>query len=309
MAEKYHKQLIEPDETVIFDKRHSLWEIWKNFLIGAGAFVALILLLTKFKPDAGDKGTNWGYIILVSILAFAVIILYGAWPLFKRRNLPERNFYLPLLWMILAVGGWIALMLLENNRRFVDIWTTVVVIAFVVVIVGWLVYPILSWYFEHFILTDQRLLLVAGIINKKIKAIPLDQVNDVSGTQNFWERLFRYGDIVIESAAEFGQQPFTNISDPVGVKKKIFEQRNLFEERRERRSGEEMARQLSNVLQQSGVAAPAPPAAPPSQGAAAGAAAQPSVVERLEKLSEMRRAGELTDEEFQKAKRDLLGNE
>lgn len=291
---QYHQQLIEPGEKIIFDKRHSLWEIWKNFLIGAGAIVALVFLLTTLKPS-DDAKVNWGYIILVSAIALFVAIVYGIRPLFKRRNLPERNLFLPLLWMILAVGGWIALVLLEDNKRFGDVWTTVVAIAFVVVIAGWLLYPILGWYFTHFVLTDRRLLLSSGVLNKKTKAIPLDQVNDISGSQNIWERLFDYGDVVIESAGEFGQQPFTNISRPLEVKRQILEQRRISEERQERKHEEETDRQLTDVPRP-GAVAPQPAAVP-----------ETGVVERLEKLTELHRTGALTDEEFQKAKEELLG--
>ncbi len=143
---------------------------------------------------------------------------------------------------------------------------------------------------------------MTGILTKKTKAIPLDQLNDVSGSQNAWERMFNYGDLVIESAGEFGQQPFTNISDPVGVKKLIFEQRRLFEVRRERKYGEEMARQITGAMQ-----AAQPPASEAEPGARhRGGVDELEVVDGLKKLDELRQSGALTEEEFQEAKRELL---
>lgn len=292
MVEQYHKKLIEADETVIFDKRHSLWEIWKNFIIGAGAIVALILLLTRFKPGPSDE-TNWGYIILISALALFFASLYGGWPLFKRRKLPERRYFLPVLCMVLAAGGWIALFVFRNNQRFADIWRTVAWTAFAVVIVGWLIYPIFAWFFAHFVLTDRRLILSQGIINKSTMAMPLDTLNDVRTSQNAWERIFNYGDVVVETAGEFGQQPFTNIGRPLEVKKRIFEQRKLLEEAEEAQRGREMAREMATAMQ-------APSAAP---------AGEPGLVERLERLTAMRASGALSDEEFQRAKDELLGKE
>jgi membrane protein YdbS with pleckstrin-like domain len=298
MAEQYHKKLIEPDEAVLFDKRHSLWEIWRNFIIGALAIVALILLQTKFKPGPSEE-TNWGYIILISIMALFVILVYGAWPLFKRRRLPERHFFLPVLFMILAAVGWGALMWFRNDEDFASIWTTVVWIAFVVVIIGWLIYPVFAWFFAHFILTDRRLILSQGIINKSTMAMPLEQLNDVRTSQNAWERIFNYGDVVIETAGEFGQQPFTNIGHPLEVKKQIFEQRKIYEEQQETRRGKEMAQEMATVMQ---TQAPAPPPA----AAPAAAPVETSVVERLEKLTELHASGALSDAEFQKAKEELL---
>ncbi len=305
MTAQYHHKVIEREETVIFDKRHSLWEIWRNFLIGIGAVAALVLLLTKFSPgpsDPSSPSTNWGYIVLVSAFALAVALFYGAWPAFKQRKLTERSYFLPASAAVLAAAGWGALMWFRNSRGFADIWSIVVWVSFAVVIVGWLIYPVLSWYFSHFILTDRRIILVTGILTKKTKAIPLDQLNDVSGSQNAWERMFNYGDLVIESAGEFGQQPFTNISDPVGVKKLIFEQRRLFEERQERKYGEEMARQITGAMQ-----AARPPASEAEPGARhRGGVDELEVVDGLKKLDELRQSGALTEEEFQEAKRELL---
>ncbi|RJP26669.1 MAG: hypothetical protein C4536_15420 [Actinobacteria bacterium] len=299
MAEQYHKKLLEPDETVLFDKRHSLWEIWKNFLIGGGAIVALILLLTKFKPGPSTE-TNWGYIILISILALFFIGWFGAWPMFKRRNLAEKRMFFPIAIMVVAAAGWGALMWFRNDEGFANIWTTIVWIAFFVVLIGWLIYPIFAWFFAHFVLTDRRLILSTGIINKHTMAMPLEMLNDVRTSQNAWERVFNYGDVVIETAGEFGQQPFTNIGHPLEVKRQIFEQRKVYEEQQETLRGKEMAREMSTVMQ-------------PGQAPAAPAPSQPEsatdkldVVDGLKKLDELRQSGALTEEEFQQAKKELL---
>lgn len=294
MAEQYHKKLIEPSETIIFDKRHSLWEIWRNFLIGAGAIVALVFLLTTFKPSP-DPETNWGYIALIGILALFFIAVYGAWPLFKRRNLPQKRMFIPVSVMVLAVGGFIVLMVFENNERFRDIWTTVVWIAFFVVIAVWLIYPIFAWIFAHFVLTDRRVILSQGIINKNTMSIPLEQVTNIRSSQNAWERIFNYGDVVIETAAEFGQQPFTNIGHPLDVKKQVFEQREILEDTQEVKQSKDVAREMAAVLQPGQA-----PAAPPA------AASETGVVERLQQLSELHESGALSDVEFQKAKQELL---
>jgi membrane protein YdbS with pleckstrin-like domain len=298
MAEQYHKKLIEPDETVIFDKRHSLWEIWRNFLIGGASIVALILLLTKFKPGPSQE-TNWGYIILISILALFFIVGYGAWPMFRRRRMPERRMFFPISIMVVTALAWGALMWFRNDEDFASIWTTIVWIAFFVVIIGWLIYPIFAWFFAHFVLTDRRLLLSTGIINKHTMSIPLEMLNDVRTSQNAFERVFKYGDVVMETAGEFGQQPFTNIGYPLEVKKQIFEQRKVFEDQQEARRGKEMAREMATSMQPGTAPAAAPP--PPT-----GKADELDVVDGLKKLDELRQSGALSEEEFQQAKKELL---
>ncbi len=296
MPEQYHRKLIEQDEAIIFDKRHSLWEIWKNFLVGGASIVALVLLLTTFKPSAEPgTGTNWGYIALISVLALFFLVWYGAWPLFKRRNMPERHVFVPISAMVLSVAGWITLFAFENNQSFINGWTVVVVVAFVVVIAGWLLYPLFAWFFAHFVLTDRRVILSTGIVNKHTMAIPLEQLNDIKTSQNLWERIFKYGDVLMETAGEFGQQPFTNIGHPLEVKKQIFEQRNRYREQQESMRGHGIAREMAAAIQTGAV-----PAAPVAT------AGGPGVVERLEKLTEMRAKGDLSDEEFQRAKEELL---
>jgi membrane protein YdbS with pleckstrin-like domain len=293
-------ELLETGEEVIFDKRHSLWEIWKNFLIAAGAITLLILLLTKFKPGPRELGDSpGGYVVLISVIGLFLLIAYGLIPFFKRRRLEGKTPFLPILTVILTVGGWVALFWFRNSEGFSDKWTFLAWIGFFVVIVGWLVYPLLKWYFTRFLLTDRRLIFNSGILTKKSKMIPLDQINDITGSQNLWERVFHYGDIVMESAGEFGQEAFSNIGDPVQVRTQILQQRRLFEESQSSRASKEMAREVGETIRQQPMSdVPPQPAGPGGR--------ELELVEGLERLNELRRSGALTESEFQEAKQELM---
>ncbi|MGQ9474709.1 MAG: PH domain-containing protein [Actinomycetota bacterium] len=293
-------EMLEPGEEVVFDRRHSLWEIWRNFLAGIAAVVALVLLLTRFKPGpAAEPGeTNWGYVVLVGLLGLVSLALFGLRPLLRQRGEPERKLFLPVMGVLLTIAGWSVLMWFRNSRGFADLWTLVAWVVFAVVMGGWLLYPLLRWYFTHFILTDRKLILSSGILNKQFKVIPLDQVNDISGSQNLWERVFDYGDLVIESAGEFGQQPFTNIGNPREVRAFILQQRNAFLERRAAASpsfpGPVAAGPAPETLSQGHAETP------PS------ASRDLEVVKAIRELDDLRRCGAITEEEFQQAKKDLL---
>lgn len=299
---KFIEEHLTPGEKVIFDKRHSLWDIWRNFLIGIGALIALIFLLTRFKPGTGD---STGYVILVSVVAGFFLLYYGIVPFVRKRFIADtyqgRQLILPVGAMILVVGLWAALIWFRNSRDFSDIWAGLVWLFFFVIIMGWLAYPILRWYFQHFILTDRRLVLHEGIISKRSIDLPLDQVSDIKFSQNPFERIFRYGDIVIESAAEYGQQPFTNIGNPEEVKKLILQQRHILEEEQTHRQSREMASELGRALQTGTAPAAAQPAAQPG-----GKAEELEVVEGLKKLADLRQSGALTEGEFQRAKKELM---
>jgi membrane protein YdbS with pleckstrin-like domain len=290
-------ELLETGEQVIFDKRHSLWEIWKNLLTGAAAVVALVLLLTKFKPGPTDPGgARDGYLTLISVLAGFVLIAYGIWPLIRKRRAQGKARIIPILVAVLATAAWVVLFLLRNNPEFSAKWDILAWLGFFFVVLVWLVYPILKWVFTRFVLTDRRLIFSSGILSKKSKMIPLDQVNDITGSQNLWERIFHYGDVVIESAGEFGQERFTNITDPVRVRTEILQQRRLYEEVRSSLAGKEMAREVGEVLKQQ----------PAAAGAQPGASRELELVEGLKKLDELRQSGALTEDEFQEAKRELM---
>lgn len=296
--DKAASEMLESGEEVVFDRRHSLWEIWRNFLTGMAAVVALVLLLTRFKPGPSlvPGETNWGYIVLIGLLALLSLLFFTFRPLLKQHGRLEKRYFLPVTGALLTIAGWSALMWFRNSPGFAELWTLVVWAVFAVVMVGWLLLPLLHWYFTHFILTDRKLILSSGVLNKQFKVIPLDQVNDISGSQNVWERVFNYGDLVIESAGEFGQQPFTNIGNPREVRALILERRNAFLQRR--------AAGTSFPVSPSAVSEPAPPGA--VTAASAPATLDLELVEGLRKLDELRRSGALTEEEFERAKKELL---
>ena len=62
--------------------------------------------------------------------------------------------------------------------------------------------PWIRWQSTHYVLTDQRVMWREGIVTRESRHIPLDRVNTVSYTQTVSERIFGYGDMVIESASD-----------------------------------------------------------------------------------------------------------
>jgi membrane protein YdbS with pleckstrin-like domain len=292
-------------EKVIFDRRHSLWEIWRNFAVGIGAAAALVLLLTTFKPGKSDVG---GYVLLISLVAGFLFLFYGLYPFVKRRFFSEayrgRDLAVPVVVMVLCLAGWVFFYWFRHSRTFADYWTILACAAFCVLVLATLLYPFLRWYFQHFILTDRRLVLHEGILSKRSMDLPLDQVNDIRLKQNLFERIFRYGDIVIESAGEFGQQPFTNIGRPEEVKRLILHQIRLSALEDDRlRGGETSDRSAEGTGSAAGAPAGSGPARPQEKRPG------PDMVESLERLAELRRQGVLSEEEFERAKREILGED
>ena len=76
----------------------------------------------------------------------------------------------------------------------------------------------LGWFNRQYILTNRRVMQVSGIFSKEVVDSSLEKVNDVKMSQSFFGRMFGYGDIEILTASELGANLFKHIGDPVRFK-------------------------------------------------------------------------------------------
>ncbi|MEA1903280.1 MAG: PH domain-containing protein [Actinomycetota bacterium] len=152
-------------------------------------------------------------------------------------------------WLVTAVGGVIILLIVGGVVRW---WTT------------------------YHVITNERLIYRAGFIAKRGKEIPLEVINDVAFNQTIIERLFRTGDLLIESAGTHGQSRYRDIPQPEDVQSLIYSVR---EDRKKEMEG----------------------------GHSSSTAPLESVASQLERLARLHDSGKLTDEEFESQKRTLLG--
>jgi uncharacterized membrane protein YdbT with pleckstrin-like domain len=156
----------------------------------------------------------------------------------------------------------------------------------VVVLLAAVAGRVLRWATTHFVLTTERLIFRSGLVAKFGREIPLERINDVTFSQSLLERLVGVGDLLLESAGEHGQSRFSDIRDPEAVQLEIYRQMEANDRRR------------------AGYAATQPhPAAdrtpsPPTRS--------PSPIDDLERLANLRDRGAITEEEFQRMKRELL---
>lgn len=121
-----------------------------------------------------------------------------------------------LLMVVLIVAG----VLLGAFVDGVEMWVAVVgalILGLLVTIPAWV-----RWKTTWFVVTTERLITRRGLFTRTGKEIPLEVINDVAFNQKFGERIFRSGDLLIESAGEHGQSRFTDIPDPEGVQSLIY---------------------------------------------------------------------------------------
>ena len=72
-------------------------------------------------------------------------------------------------------------------------------IVFVVLRWAWIMG---DWYFEKFIVTDKRVLLINGIVSRKVAIMPLVKVTDLTYNRSATGLLLGYGEFVVESAGQ-----------------------------------------------------------------------------------------------------------
>jgi membrane protein YdbS with pleckstrin-like domain len=80
--------------------------------------------------------------------------------------------------------------------------------AGVVIWVAWLVlllrlvWQVMNWSVDYFVVTSERLLLTRGFLTRRINMMPLTKVTDMSFKRSFPGRLFGYGEFIVESAGQ-----------------------------------------------------------------------------------------------------------
>jgi membrane protein YdbS with pleckstrin-like domain len=172
------------------------------------------------------------------------------------------------LWLVLGIAGVVVTWQVAPDDRTVDWIITGLLVVGILVLTGG---PIIDWRFTQYVLTNERLIVRRGVISRSGMEIPLENVNDVRFSQSAFERMLRYGDVVIESAGEHGQSVMHDIPQPESFQSQLY-----------------TARETRAIGLGSGSGGPRDPVA------------------QLEALARLHEQGVLTDDEFAAKKQRLL---
>jgi membrane protein YdbS with pleckstrin-like domain len=69
-------------------------------------------------------------------------------------------------------------------------------------VIGWVAWNVFDWYYDRFILTNKRVMVVNGIVTRRVAMMPLLRVTDMKYEQSALGRLLNYGTFVLESAGQ-----------------------------------------------------------------------------------------------------------
>jgi membrane protein YdbS with pleckstrin-like domain len=152
-----------------------------------------------------------------------------------------------------------------------------------------------NWNANIWVVTNFRVIDEVGLLSHFAKESPLDKINNVSYKQTVMGRVFSYGDVVIQTAAEVGATTYIDVNHPRRLQETIV----LAQSELKNWEYGNQAQQMAAAMDGRGGAAPL--------DAARGASA-PQVAAELEKLFELKMKGAISEEEYLRAKNRLLNH-
>jgi len=138
-------------------------------------------------------------------------------PLRRHVVLLVRNLASPVLAAVLSVGlvDVVARGLLPSDVRLL-LTLAVAVPSGLSVIVVWL-----RWEGDSLTVTDQRVVLLEGVFQRRSKVVPLVRVQDVSTVQTLLGRILDYGTVEIDAAGAGGAERFAYVAGPMRVRDQV----------------------------------------------------------------------------------------
>lgn len=150
----------------------------------------------------------------------------------------------------------------------------------------WLIYWIVDRNNNLWAVTNLRVIDEYGVFTNNSKETPLDKINNISYRQPLLGRVFNYGDVQIQSAAESGATIHKMVARPKVLKDTITQ----YQEQYRQQQIEEQAQKLARA------AGKQPPAS------------NNSISEEITKLHALKEKGIITEEEFQEMKSKLMND-
>ena len=128
----------------------------------------------------------------------------------------------------------------------------------------------------------------SGFFTRYSKESPLDKINNVEYDQSIWGRLFGYGNVDIQTAAELGETTYNLIRKPKLLKDTI----TLAQEEYKKIQISNQATQLAEAIARTNTAVKASPQ---------------MIADELQKLFELMQKGAITQDDYLAQKNKLMG--
>lgn len=138
-----------------------------------------------------------------------------------------RSLIVPILVLLatVAVSGYLVALL--DNEGFQSNVQAVVLISALVIILGWVVRPFLTWLTSQYVFTNRRVIVRSGLLSRSGRDMPLSRVNNVTFDKTLIDRILNCGQLTIQSAAEQGTLVISAVPNVETIQRDIY---RLYEE-------------------------------------------------------------------------------
>ena len=202
-------------------------------------------------------------------------------------------------WAVLGLVIALALTVVRaiNSSATGLLWDILGWAALVLVVLGILnlLWGILKFRAEEYVITTRRIIHAEGVVNKRATDSSLEKINDAVLVESVFGRMFGFGDLDVLTASESGIEKLRMLRDAKSFKKAMLEAKHELEI--------ELTRPTMAPIRapEAAPAAPAAPVATPEIDTA------DEVAGALARLGDLRDKGIITPEEFEAKKGELLG--
>jgi uncharacterized membrane protein YdbT with pleckstrin-like domain len=157
-----------------------------------------------------------------------------------------REMVRPVVVLLLGIAAVVAGFLLLPEGDTGEISLYVIGGLALILVLALTVWPWIVWRTQHYIFTNERVILQHGVFNRERRDIPLQRVNDHTMNQTLVDRMFGCGTLVIESAGERGQTTLIDVPKVQRVQSLLYE---LVDSDRDRHSlGDDEFREIVGEL-------------------------------------------------------------
>lgn len=101
-----------------------------------------------------------------------------------------------LLPVLEVVGGLVIAGLISTTLGLTWIWW------FWLLLLGHLVWKVIAWSIQFFLVTEHRVMLISGVLNRRVAMMPLSKVTDIRLDRSLLGRMLGYGEFILESAGQ-----------------------------------------------------------------------------------------------------------
>ena len=184
------------------------------------------------------------------------------------------------------------------------LWASLVLIVVGVAMVG---YSYIQWWVEDYAVTNQKVMKVAGLLNKRTSGAALEKINDVIMEQGPLGRMLGYGTLKVATASDSTDLVYETMRNPADFRRAMLDQKMEFEQADARHIAAAVRDAAYQGPPPQEVVTQVPPPAPVAPAPVAPPApAAPTADEKLRSLAKLRDDGIISPEEFEAKKAELL---